>query len=126
LIKYKVLTVSPILRSAHLRRPVRGWPSWQVAVKDRLRSSGWSHTLSSTFDLMFCTHKKKRKQKSSKWSKKQNNPTFTSNSLKGNGDVQELYTAFGIYNALKRKTTNFQSYTWIKYHHWTHQNRSYP
>jgi len=73
LIKYKVLTVSPILRSAHLRRPVRGWPSWQVAVKDRLRSSGWSHTLSSTFDLMFCTKKKKTKIKQMIQETKQSN-----------------------------------------------------
>lgn len=48
------LTVSPIFRSAHFLKPGSGIPSWQVAVKDRLMSSGWSQTESSTLDLMFC------------------------------------------------------------------------
>lgn len=47
------LTVSPIFRSAHFLRPGSGFPSWQVAVKERLMSSGWSHTDSSTLDRMF-------------------------------------------------------------------------
>lgn len=48
------LTVSPIFRSAHFLKPGKGIPSWQVAVKDRLMSSWWSQTESSTLDLMFC------------------------------------------------------------------------
>lgn len=53
-VKYgQALTVSPIFKSAHFLKPGSGFPSWQVAVKERLKSSGWSHTDSSTFDLMF-------------------------------------------------------------------------
>lgn len=36
----QALTVSPIFRSAHFLKPGSGIPSWQVAVKERLMSSG--------------------------------------------------------------------------------------